>query len=222
MKISRIFLWTLLVLVGVGIAAQLIWTYTGSGQWEALPEKNGVRVFSFKAPGTAVEKFKGIFKAKATVGAFVKFIQDPGVCEDVGCHDARIIEQVGSKLQYQTFQYDYPLPFKTREFVVRQAFSRNPDTRAVLVDLSAEPGKIAPNDCCTRVTEMHNTWLLTPLQNGELEVEYVIDMSEGGFFPAFLMNLVHKEIVYELPEVQAILDKDKYKNAKIDFIDETS
>ena len=36
------------------------------------------------------------------------------------------------------------------------------------------------------------------------------------------MNLVHKEIVYELPEVQAILDKDKYKNAKIDFIDETS
>ena len=162
MKIFRIFLWTLLVLVGVGIAAQLIWTYTGSGQWEALPEKNGVRVFSFKAPGTAVEKFKGIFKAKATVGAFVKFIQDPGVCEDVGCHDARIIEQVGSKLQYQTFQYDYPSPFKTREFVVRQAFSRNPDTRAVLVDLSAEPGKIAPNDCCTRVTEMHNTWLLTP------------------------------------------------------------
>jgi hypothetical protein len=213
-----------LFLVGAVVLAALVWQtvwyYSGSGQWEALPARNGVHVYSLKSPGTTLLKFKGSYEAHASLGALAKFMMDPAVCDDVGCRNARILQQTDPLVQYQTFIYDYPSPFAPRQFVVKQVLSQDPATQAVTVQIDAVPDRLAADPCCVRIRQMHNSWRFIPLGGGRAQVEYSIDMDEGGFIPAFLQNQIHPDIIYSLPDVQKIVDKPKYKDTRLDFIGE--
>ena len=87
--------------------------------------------------------------------------------------------------------------------------------------VAAAPDKAPPNDCCFRVTEMNNTWRLTPLENGLVEIEYVFNTNMGGFMPALSLNTRRpKFVVSVLSKLQEFLDKKKYQDAKFDFIKE--
>jgi hypothetical protein len=64
-------------------------------------------------------------------------------------------------------------------------------------------------------------WRYTPLGNGEVEVEYTMNMSEGGFMPDLLLNTWRPEaIFYALPKMQEVLNREKYQKAKFDYIKE--
>jgi len=214
-----------LLLVTVSLLALLfvirqVWRFSGSNQWELVGEKNGVRVYSLKAPGSDLEQFKGVFRVHSTLAGLVRYFQDQDACKDVGCINAHEIERVDDQLQYASFQYKLPFPFRTREFVVRQQFYQNPHTKEVLAEYVAAPDKTPPDECCFRVTNMNNRWRLTPLENGEVEVEYIMDMNEGGFMPDLLSNVSRPQIFFLLPNLQRWVSKEKYQSAKVDFIKE--
>src|SRR5215470_3967834 len=94
-----------LLIVGVSLAAlfivaSLTWRFSGSNQWEFVEERNGVKVYSLKAPGSDLMQVKGIVQIRSTLAGPVKFMQDPDGCNDVGCHESKMIERVDDQLQY--------------------------------------------------------------------------------------------------------------------------
>jgi hypothetical protein len=213
-----------LVLVGVCLAAlffvaRLIWRFSGSNQWEFVQEVKGVKIYSLKAPGLDLKQFKGIVRVRSTLASIIKFMQDPEICPDVGCHDLKVIERVDDQLQYWSFRYSLPFPFQTREFVTRVQVSQNQQTKEVLMWVAAAPDKTPPHDCCFRVTDMNNTWRLTPLENGQVDIEYVINMNQGGFVPDLFLNVgTPRFMLLILPNLQGFLNREKYRDAKFDFI----
>lgn len=201
-------------------AARLIWRFSGSNQWELVREGKRVKIYSLKQPGADLVQVKGVVRVRSSLATIVKFMQDLDVCSDIGCHESRLVERVDDQLQYISFRYDVS-PFKTREFVVRQHFSQNPVTKEILLEYAAAADKTPPNDCCFRVTNMKNTWRLTPLPNGEVEVEYATNMNEGGFMPDPVLNALRpKYMYYTLARLQKYLDRPKYQNAKYEFVKE--
>jgi len=200
--------------------AHSIWVFSGSNQWKYIGEDNGVKVYTLKAPGADLVQAKGVFRVHATLGSIVKFMQDPDTCNDVGCYDARTVERVDEHLRYDYFKIKFPPPFSPRDFMVRQQLYQSPTTKEILMEFAAAPDKTPLNNCCVRVTTMANTWRFTPLGNGEVEIEYIINMNEGGYMPDLLLNLVHPKIMAQLPNLQKFFDKPKFKNATLDFIQE--
>ena len=210
-----------LSLVSLFFVARLIWRFSGSNQWEFVQEKNGVKVYSLKAPGLDVEQVKGIVRVRSTLAGIVKFMQDPDVCNDIGCYESKMLDRVDDQLQYFSFRYHYPFPFHAREFVVRAQFYQNPHTKEVFLEYAAAPDRVPPNDCCFRITDMNNTWRFTPLENGQVEIEYTVNMNDGGFVPDLLLNMKRPQVMFAiLPRLQGLLDKEKYQSAKFDFIKE--
>lgn len=208
-------------LVTLFFVASLIWKFSGSNQWELFQEKNGVKVYSLKAPGLDVKQVKGVVRVHSTLAGIVKFMQDPDVCNDIGCYESKMIERVDDQLQYFSFQFHYPFPFRTREFVVRAQFYQNPHTKEVFLEYAAAPDKTPPNACCFRITDMNNTWRFTPLENGQVEIEYTVNMNDGGFVPDLLHNMKRPRVMFALlPRLQGLLNKEKYQSAKFDFIKE--
>jgi hypothetical protein len=68
---------------------------------------------------------------------------------------------------------------------------------------------------------MYNTLRLTPLGNGEIEIEYVMNMHDGGYIPDLLLNINRPKFVHKvLLGFQKFLDKEKFRTAKLDFIQE--
>ncbi|HEY8459993.1 MAG TPA: hypothetical protein VIM99_06405 [Blastocatellia bacterium] len=208
-------------LVALIFVARLIWRFSGSNQWEFVSERSGVKVYSLKAPGSDLTQVRGVLRVRSTLAGLVKFVLDPSVCPDFGC-SGHLIDG-DDKLQYvhSYVRYDYPWPFLPRELVMKVQVYQHPLTKEVTVWVAAAPDKVPRDKCCVRVTQMNNTWRYTPLGNGEVEVEYTMNMSEGGFMPDLLLNTWRPEaIFYALPKLQEVLNREKYQNAKFDYIKE--
>jgi len=216
---KTLWLWAI-SLAGVFFITRAIWTVSGSNQWEFHSEKNGVKVYTLKMPGSSLRQVKGVTRVHSTVARLVEMVRDPSVCADIGCSEARTLERVNDHLQYDYFQLKVS-PFQRREFVVQEQFHQNPDTKAVSMSVSAVPDKIPPNPCCFRVTQLSNSFQFTPLGNGEVEIEYVVYQNEGGFIPDLLLNWKRPQIMYHLHQLQDLANREKYANAKFDFIKET-
>jgi hypothetical protein len=220
-KILKVLWIASVCLVSLCFVAVLVWRYSGSNQWELLGDKNGVRVYTLKEPGMDLLQVKGVMRVRSTLAGLVAMNLDLSFCDEMGCKDTGVLERDDDQLQYVHFRFDLPFPFKPREFVVRTHTYQNPKTHDVLMEVSAAPDKMPPNSCCLRVTEMNNTIRFIPLGNGQVEIEYIQHLNEGGYLPFFMLNRARSELMFaNLPKLQGFLDREKYKSAKYDFIKE--
>jgi hypothetical protein len=208
-------------LAALFFVVRLTWRFSGSNQWEFIGEQNGVKAYTLKEPGSDVKQVKGVMRLHSTMDQLVSLMQDPDICDDLGCTESRTLEWVDEQLQFDYFRLPLPFPLKTREFVVRTQYYRNPHNNEVILEVSAAPDKIPPNPCCFRVTEMNNTMRFTPLGNGEVEMEYIVKQNEGGFIPDLFVNLMRPNVMfYAMPRIREFVGRPKYQNAKFSFLAE--
>ena len=221
MKFFKWFVVALGMIALLSFVYGVAWRYSGSNQWKLVGERNGVTVFYLKAPGLDIVQVRGVIRARTTLSRLVMFMQDPDVCDDVGCYQSRTIEYVDEQLQYNSFRFDVPFGKSPREFVVRTQFYQHPESKQVVAQFTAVPDRIPFDSCCLRITRMNNTWRFTPLEEGMVEVEYTIDMDEAGYLPKFMLNFGHRELAFEvLPHIERWANRDKYQNAKFSFLTE--
>lgn len=218
--IRRILAYCAAAIIAVAVAAQLAYTFSGSGTWQYLGTSNGVAIYSMKIPGDNWLKFKGIFYMKTTLDRVVAFTEDP-VSGDIAVdfYKTRIIGPFDTKSFLSEWRSGSPGPFKPRDYVARNTFTQDPKTGAVLFTLTAMPNAVPKDSCCVRIPFMHNSWLFTPKGNGTLEVTWKINMRQGGFFPYLMMNFGAPLFMADFaPHLQTYANRAKYANAKFAWI----
>lgn len=219
-KLARILFRVSLSLVVVLFFAQLIYRLSGSNQWELVLEKDGIKAYSLKAPGSDLVQFKAVGRIHSTLPGIVAWMKDTNACKVQGCTESIEVERVGDQLQYNYFQYDFS-PFGKRDFMIRSQFYQNPETKEVLLTVAAIADRFPRKEGFFRVTNMNNKWRLTPLDNGQVEVEIENNLDPGGLFTATLFNMRRPEGMYDiLTHLEKWVNKEKYQNAKFDFIKE--
>jgi hypothetical protein len=204
-------------LIGV---ADVIYTFAGSKQWELVGERNGVRVYSMKTPGSALKQFKGTVRVRSTLAGVIAQAADSKTMAMMGTYNPQFLGG-DQHLQYVSFRMDtYPrFLFRPREHVFGAVMYQNPRTREVLYLVRAAPDKLPPNDCCFRVTNMNNSWRFTPVENDEVEIEWTINEDLGGFMPALVQNSKWPKLMFSfLPMVKENVGK--YQAARVAFIKE--
>jgi hypothetical protein len=215
------------VILTILVAAHFAWKYSGSNQWEPVIDKNGVKIYTLKAPGHVVERIRGITHVKTTLNAAVEsMIQtDSEDCADwfPGCTSIQAIQPWNPHDLTYTHLYRLKAnpPFSAREVLIKAQVSQNPQTKAVLIEFMAMPDELPQNSCCFRLSHMHNTWRFTPLDNGQVEVEIRMNVDLGipyvmfnGFTPGGLYGL--------LARLQEYLNNDRWQHARYDLIKEKS
>jgi hypothetical protein len=226
--LKYVWLWTASIVFAC-LVLDWSWVNSGSSKWKLEIDRDGTQVYSMKVPGDSIVKFRGVtqygYSYSQMLSAFIdaeSFTKDCGKLA-AGCLEYRFLKpwdpQHMTNTQY--WRTELPSPFLNREVVVNGKIFQNKETKEILLENSAAPSLIPPNDCCVRITQLHNTWKYTPLKNGKVEVEYIQNFSGGGFVPDFLLSF-GAEPVYQLMHVDIpkLLDDDKYRNAKLDFIEE--
>jgi hypothetical protein len=218
-KSRRILLRVTLVLVAILVASQLAWTFSGSKEWEFLGERNGVNVYSMKVPGDNVKQFKATMRSRSRLSVMTAVMQDFEIAEEAGYIAPVMIERKSPQQFTSSMRAEMPFFFKTRELVTRVDISQDQQSKEVLVTVKAVPEAVPPDDCCVRVENMDNSWRFIPVGNGEVEMEWKVNMDQGGFVPYFLINAVFPEFMYEVPPMmQEIMNREQYQNVKFDFI----
>ncbi len=220
-KLGKVLLIVSVCVLAVYAVARIAWRYSGSNRWELVAEKNGAKVYGLKEPGSDLTLYKGSVRVRSTMAGAVAWLEAADTCKDVGCYEPKDVQNDDPQMSYAYMRIDMPKPFRPRDFVLRTAFHQIPHTKELWAYFIAAPEKVPNNDCCFRVTNMSNVWRVTPVGPRQLEMEYTMNMDWGGFFPDVLSNVVRpKYMMKQLLEMQHYLDKDKYQNAKYDFIQE--
>lgn len=231
-KTGKVILFGAALFVGVIYMAKLAWTMSGSSQWELELDKDGIQVYSYKAPGAYVKQFKGVMRAKFTQSQVVAALMLDNHSLDnckawiPECIDLKVLEPYNHKAQGDSVLWTLellPPVFKNREYVIKSLTSQDPISKVVAIDIMAAANKVPLNDCCVRITHIHNRWQLTPAGPGEIELQLVQDFSMGGLFPDFLLNLAGADETYKLfhATLPGLMNQEKYKTATFDYIDES-
>jgi hypothetical protein len=208
-------------LVALYLVARVIWRFSGSNQWELFAEKDGVKVYTLKAQGVDLTQLRAVLRVRSRLATIVKYLQDPETSKIYGASGYGIESEAGGQVQYNYVRYPYPYPFKSRDQALRISAYQNPQTKEVFAWILAVPDKAPRNECCVRTTHMSNTWRLTPLGNGQVEIEIIMNMADGGWMPDELTNMERPKFAFwVLPKLQGVLDREQYRNAKVDYIKE--
>lgn len=222
-KFLKYALYAFAALIAVAAIAHVVWNRSGSGQWELAIDQDGVKVWSMKNPGNNLVRIKAAVRIKSSLAGMVKLLEDLESCVDAHCYDAKVLQSLdtppGQYAAYVRFKFDIP-GMATRDYVLFQEHFQDPQTKKLEINLIAAPNKIPRDDCCIRVTHLHNNWKITPLPGGELDIEFMQDTDVGGmhYLPA---NLALTHGTHEiLRGMQALMDMDKYRTAQVPTIQE--
>jgi hypothetical protein len=138
-----------------------------------------------------------------------------------GCYEARVIKSEGLH-HYSTFtRFDLPSPLQDREWVLENHFSQDPETKEILYKIHAVPHIVPENEGFVRIKHFNNKWRFIPSKNGEVEVEWMADMDQGGYVVNLLFNLASADAMRNsFLEIEEMVQREKYQKAKFDFVKE--
>jgi hypothetical protein len=188
--------------ITIPLARNLLWKYSGSGKWELELDKNGIKVYSSKSPGSNLKQFKGVIQIHSNLNRIVAVMMDTSTdgCRkfDPGCTVGEIVEPWNPKDLYwiQYYRSAFVPPYAPRDFVLKTQFSQDPQSKAVMVRVTALPDMLPANSCCLRIRHINNTWRYTPLGDGKVEVEFLGDYDLGT--PYYEFNRRTANNIYRL------------------------
>jgi hypothetical protein len=217
-------------LLSVVLIGNWIWVVSGSNRWELKIDKEGTQVYTLKAPGASMVKIRAVTQSKEfTLSNHLAPFMDESIQQDcakwvAGCLNYKIVRSFNPANGTNVTMWTLGLfpPFAPRELLLQGELSQDPKTRVVTLENIAVPNKLPVSDCCVRLSHVHNVWRYTPVGDGTIKVEFVSDLDMSGAFPKFLLNLgapgeIHKMLTVDNPK---LLRQEKYRTAKLDFIDE--
>lgn len=209
--------------------ANIAWTMSGSGKWVQEIDRNGVKVYSLKAPGAYNTQFKAVMRGKYSLNQLVGGLIENSTIDNCkknipDCVDVKVISPWSAKTMSDTvlWKLALPDPFMPREMVMRSQVSQDPTSKTVTVDLLAAPSSAPRNADSVRLTHIQNRWRYTPVGKDEVEIEFLQDFDMGGMFPTILINLAGAEETYKFihDQLPALVNTEKLRAIKYDFIAE--
>lgn len=204
------------------LAADMVWSASGDNTWQVAKQENGVVVSTLKTPGYSLLKYKASMRVDARLSDVVYYLSSTSTGEDVGAKDVARLESVATPRMayvYDTYKLDLPKPFGQADVVLINTQVQDPRTKTVAVNIFAAPNKKAPVDGAQRVRHLSNTWSLTPLPGGGVQIESVSEFDLG--LPALLANSAMPGVITEeFGKMRELLKKDKYRNKTLAHITE--
>lgn len=230
-KVGKVFLFGFASMIALIYVINVIWKSSGSAEWEMEYEQNGIKIYSFKEPGTYNKRVRGVMEGEYSLThmAAALMLDNDSLdnCKDwiPECIELVELEPFTEEKQGDAILWTLellPPVFTNREYLIKSHVTQDEESKRVAIDIVAAANKIPLNDCCIRIKHIHNRWEISPLDNGKVQIQITQDFNMGGMFPAFLINLGVADETYKLlhDKLPALIDKPRYRNARFDFIEE--
>lgn len=186
--------------------------------WKLKKEDQGIQVFLRNNKNTAVMSFKGAMTVKSNITAILSVIGDVS-SHPRWLYSCRSSQALKSNDQERLLNYivlDLPWPVLDRDTVMVSSRSQNKITKRVEIKMHAEPKLVLKVPGKVRIETLYGRWLLTPIGNDKVNINYEMTVDPGGNIPIWLINSMIADLpFYTLKNLREVIKEDKYKNAKI-------
>lgn len=224
-KVLKIAALSLLAVFITYEAVRIAWTHSGSNEWKLVHDEAGIKLWTLKTPGLELLKVRGEMRTPARLASVVAILEDTDVPDkSVGIDKVDVLERKETEsiyMAYHHYEHELPMPIGRREFILQAHHSQDPVTHDIVVNFLAAPNKLPPKADVVRIQHLNNIWTLTPLENGEVRLQAIVDMDLGGNVPYFVKNLIMPQAVQLLFEsMRKLSAEQRYADAQVSYIRE--
>jgi len=193
----------------------------GQCDWKLNTDKDGIKIYTSLVPDSKIKaiKVEGDFDATAT--QMVNLLMDVKNSTEWVYHlkSCILLKQVSPSELYYYSEVSLPWPVAERDFVAHLTVSQNPDTKVVTIDGPSVPGFVPVKKGIIRVNDSKGKWIITPLGNNQIRVEYTLHVDPGGGLPSWLVNMFATEGPLKIfRNIKLQLQKPEYKNNDLAFV----
>jgi hypothetical protein len=189
--------------------------------WKKIGESKGIIGYTRSTPKSSIDQMKGVGIVDAPVAVVEALIRDfPAQTEYMyKCKESMIVNTPEFKNSGDTM-YDYnvtamPYPVKNRDAVAKATFTVDKASGTVYVHVEAIKTAYGLDPKKVRMPLVIVDYTLAPKGPDKTEVTYEALADPGGNLPAFVVNMLTKNLSIEtIGSIREMVKKDKYKNAK--------
>jgi hypothetical protein len=159
-------------------------------KWKLIEKTDGIKVYSKAVPDSKIKALRAECMLDASVAQVVALLLDVKAVEKWVCHtkSCTLIKKVSETEIYYHTEVNLPWPLDNRDFVTHLKISEDPLTKIVTVHAPAVPGWIPEKKGIVRVNHSKSLWLIKPIGEHKVMVEYTLQVDPGGHIPACVVN----------------------------------
>src|ERR1700720_1675979 len=207
----------------ISLAIVLGLYYQGFAQvnWKLRDERDGITIFTRTLPDSKFNAVKIECTLAATLTQLVAVILDVNTGDQwvYNTKSSVLLKQVSPSELYYYSEVNVPWPVSNRDFIAHLSVVQDPDTRIVTVYGPTVPDYIPEKKEIVRGLRSEGKWVITPIGENRIQVEYTLRVDPGGNIPAWLTNMFATKGPYEsFKKLKMHLQKPAYAHATLPFI----
>lgn len=189
--------------------------------WVLKLDKEGIKVYTKNLDNSPYKAVKTVCTIDASLSKITAVLLDIDNCKDwvyatKKCVTLKKLSQ--SELIYYS-EIEIPWPVSNRDFIVLLKVSQDEKTKAVIVEGENRPAYIPENKNVVRIMRSYSKWIIEPMTNGQVRVEYILQVDPGGIVPSWLINMFATKGPFEsFKNLRTQVKKTLYSQAMVPFI----
>jgi len=191
----KIFFTTLMMTV-------LVITAFAQEDWKLQKDKNGIKVYSAAFPDSKIRAIKVVASYEASPAEIADLVMDVNTSTEWVSHlkTSTLVKRVSQNELYYYAEVSLPWPVANRDFVAHLTRYENAQTGTITIDGPAVSGMTPEKKGIIRINNSEGKWIITPVGNGQVRVEYSLHVDPAGSIPSWLVNLFSGETPMQIFE----------------------
>jgi len=186
------------------------------GDWAMKLNKEGIKVYTKDAAGSPIKAIKTECDLETTIDVLISVLLDVNDSKEwiYATKKATLLQQLSPTQVIYYSEIALPWPINNRDFIVQLSITQDSVSKTVKAVSINKPGWLPRFKDIVRVEQAYAQWLITPMANGLLHVEYELQVDPGGCIPAWLVNMFATTgPFYTFQKLREQVKKPEYNNA---------
>lgn len=160
-------------------------------EWRRVAVRDGIKVYAKTVPDSRIKAMKAECTLDAGADEVIALLLDVKAAERWVCHtkSCKLIRKISDTELFYHTEVSLPWPLDNRDFVTHLRVIKHEKSDIVTVEAPAVPGIVPLREGIIRINASINRWLIRPLPNGKVWVEYMLQVDPGGHIPAHVVNM---------------------------------
>ena len=189
--------------------------------WILKSDKEGIKVYTKDLDNSPFKAVKTVCTIDASLTKLTAVLLDINSSIDwvYATKSCRVLKQPSPSELFYYSEVTVPWPVNNRDFIIRLKVWQDAKTKVVTVDGENKPALLPEKKNVVRIQQCYSKWIIVPQPNGQVKIEYVLQVDPGGMVPAWLINLfATKGPLESFKNLRVQVKKPAYSHVVLPFI----
>ena len=189
--------------------------------WTLKTDKEGILVYTQDLENSPFKAIKTVCTIDATLSSLTAVLLDINNSKEwvYATKTCTLLKKFSPTDLIYYSEVEIPWPLTNRDFIVQLKVSQDPKTKAVTIEGDTKPTYLPEKRNVVRIHRSYSKWVIMPLTNGQLRIEYTLEVDPAGTVPAWLINMFATKGPFEsFKELRKQVKKPMYNQVTLAFI----